>query len=170
MSSNLMTIASSGAKAARAALDVTAQNIANASSEGYVRRSVSLSEVAAPSVTGQVGDASLSGVRLDRVVRNVDNFRISELRRTTSDLQRSDAELSGLQNIEASIENAQIYTAAVGFEGTLGDGPNSLTLGAGIGVGVAGSIGLRDIDDDGIPELCAKLSVGFITLGVCAEN
>jgi flagellar hook-associated protein FlgK len=38
-----LSIAASGAQAARIALDVTAQNIANAaSSEGYVRRSVRL--------------------------------------------------------------------------------------------------------------------------------
>ncbi len=119
MASDLMTIASSGAKAARAALDVTAQNIANASSEGYVRRSATLTELSAPSILGQIGDASLSGVRLDRVVRNADQFRISEMRRTTSDLSRANAELSGLENIESSLENAQVYPAFVDFEGTL---------------------------------------------------
>ena len=45
MSSDLMSIARSGANAARIALDVTAQNIANIGTEGYVRRSVSMAEV-----------------------------------------------------------------------------------------------------------------------------
>lgn len=119
MASDLMSIASSGAKAARAALDVTAQNIANASSEGYIRRSVKLTELAPPSVNGQVGDASLSGVRLDRVVRNADLFRIAEMRRTTSDVERANAQLSGLQNIEASLENARAYPAMLDFEASL---------------------------------------------------
>lgn len=119
MASDLMSIASSGAKAARAALDVTAQNIANASSEGYIRRSVKLTELAPPSVSGQTGDASLSGVRLDRVVRNADLFRIAEMRRTTSDVERANAQLSGLQNIEASLENARVYPAMLDFEASL---------------------------------------------------
>ena len=110
MASDLLSIASSGAKAARAALDVTAQNIANASSEGYVRRSVQLAELSPPSVIGQTGDVSLSGVRLDRVVRNADLFRMAEMRRTTSDVSRADARTVGLENIEARIENARIYT------------------------------------------------------------
>ena len=59
MASDLLSIAKSGANAARIALDVTAQNIANASSEGYVRRSVSLQEVAASGGLGRIGDVSL---------------------------------------------------------------------------------------------------------------
>ena len=56
MSSDLLSIARSGAMAARIALDVTAQNIANASSTGYVRRSVSLTEVTASGGFGRVND------------------------------------------------------------------------------------------------------------------
>ena len=119
MASDLLSIAVSGAKTARAALDVTAQNIANASSEGYVRRSVELSEVASPTAMGQIGDVSLSGVRLNRVVRNADFFRLAEVRRTTSDVSRANAELSGLENIEASLENTKIYSAITGFEASL---------------------------------------------------
>jgi hypothetical protein len=78
---------------------------------------------------------------------------------------------AGVRNDDGSVGlNAGAIATAVGFEGTLGGGPDSVTVGAGIGVGIAGSVGARDIDDDGILEYCAKLSVGFITLGVCAEN
>ena len=69
MASDLLAIAKSGAKAARTALDVTAQNIANASSDGYIRRSVRLEEVSAAGGYGRVGDVSLSGVRVDRAGR-----------------------------------------------------------------------------------------------------
>ena len=119
MASDLLSIASSGAKAARSALDITAQNIANASSEGYVRRTVNLAELAPPNAFGQIGDASLSGVRLSGVTRNADLFRLAEVRRTGSDLARADAELAGLENIEAALDNAQIYPAIVDFEGSL---------------------------------------------------
>ncbi len=119
MASDLLSIAASGAKTARTALEVTSQNIANASSEGYVRRSVELSEVASPTAMGQIGDVSLSGVRLNRVVRNADVFRLAEVRRTSSDVSRANAELSGLENIEASLENTQVYSAITGFEASL---------------------------------------------------
>lgn len=119
MASDLLSIGKSGANAARIALDVTAQNIANASSEGYIRRSVSLKEVASAGGIGQSGDISLSGVRLNAIVRNADLFRQSEVRRTGADAARANAEVAGLENIESAVEGADTYTAIVKFEGTL---------------------------------------------------
>lgn len=119
MASDLLSIAKSGARAARVALDVTAQNIANASSEGYVRRSVALEEVASSGGFNRQGDVSLSGVRLAGVVRNADMFRQSEVRRTGSDAARANAEVAGLENIEAALEGADFYTAITRFEGAL---------------------------------------------------
>jgi flagellar hook-associated protein 1 len=119
MASDLLSIAKSGARAARVALDVTAQNIANASSEGYVRRSVRLEEVSAAGGIGRIGDVSLSGVRVDQVIRNADLFRQAEVRRTGADLARSNAEVSGLQNVEAALEQTGVFGAIVDFEGAL---------------------------------------------------
>lgn len=119
MASDLLSIGKSGANAARIALDVTAQNIANAASEGYIRRSVSLKEVASAGGIGQSGDISLSGVRLNAIVRNADLFRQSEVRRTGADAARANAEVAGLENIESAVEGADTYTAIVKFEGTL---------------------------------------------------
>lgn len=119
MASDLLSIASSGAKAARIALDVTAQNIANAASEGYVRRSVRLEEVASSGGYNRIGDVSLSGVRLDAVVRNADSFRQAEVRRTGADAARASAEVAGLENIEAAVEQSNVFQAVVQFEGAL---------------------------------------------------
>lgn len=119
MSSDLLSIARSGAQAARNALDITAHNIANATSQGYVRRSVSLSEVATAGGFGQTGDISVSGVRLDRVVRNVDLFRQAEMRRTGSDAARAQVELGVLENIETAVEQSGLYPAIVNFEASL---------------------------------------------------
>jgi flagellar hook-associated protein 1 FlgK len=119
MASDLLSIGKSGAQAARIALDVTAQNIANASSEGYVRRSVALTEAASSGGIGQTGDISLSGVRLKGIVRNADLFRQSEVRRTGADAARANAEVAGLENIESAVEGADTYSAIVKFEGAL---------------------------------------------------
>ncbi|WP_225205658.1 flagellar hook-associated protein FlgK [Novosphingobium huizhouense] len=109
MSSDLLSIGRSGVKAARIALDVTAQNIANASTDGYVRRSVSLSEVATTGYFGTSRDVSLSGVRVSQIQRNADAFRQAEVRRTGADTARAEAEVKGLQNVEAALEQSNAY-------------------------------------------------------------
>ena len=119
MASDLLSIARSGALVARQALDVTAQNIANAASEGYVRRSVQLGEVAATGGIGRIGDISLSGVRLERIVRNADLFRQAEARRTGADAARANAEVIGLENVAAAVEQANLYPAIVQFQAAL---------------------------------------------------
>jgi len=119
MASDLLSIAKSGAQTARTALDVTAQNIANASSDGYIRRSVRLEEVSAAGGYGRAGDVSLSGVRLDRVVRNADMFRQSEVRRTGSDAARANAEVAGLENIQSAVEQSNLYSSIVEYEASL---------------------------------------------------
>jgi len=119
MSADMLAIARSGTRAARAALDVTAQNIANASSEGYVRRSVQLSEVSASSGIGGAGSTTLAGVRISGIARNADVFRQAEVRRTGGDAARASTEVQGLENIEAAVEQSGVYKASVAFEGSL---------------------------------------------------
>ena len=119
MSSDLLNIAATGVRAARAALDVSSQNIANAATTGYVRRSVQLSELAGASGFGYNGSLSLNGVRVAGITRNVDAFRQSEARRTGSDAGRAETELSAYQNAESALETAQLYPALTGFEDSL---------------------------------------------------
>jgi flagellar hook-associated protein 1 FlgK len=119
MPSELLQIAASGVRAARAGLEVTAQNIANAGTEGYVRRSVRLSELAMSGGIGRTGDISFSGVWIDGVARNADLFRQSEVRRTGADQARASTELAGLENIEAAVEQSGLYPALTAFEASL---------------------------------------------------
>ena len=160
MASDLLSIALSGAKAARTALDVTAQNIANAGTAGYVRRSVSLAEVSSTSASGRLSDVSLSGVRLDHVVRNADQFRQAEVRRTGSDSARADAEVSGLGNIEAAIEQSQVYPSMVNFEGSLqqlaGD-PTDPSLRSGVIEAARTMVGTFNIASNGLDGVAAGL-------------
>ncbi|MCB2065046.1 MAG: flagellar hook-associated protein FlgK, partial [Erythrobacter sp.] len=119
MTANLLLIGKSGAMAARAALDLTAQNIANAGNADYARRTLSMAEVAAKGGITMQQDVGLSGVRPDRVLRSDSLFLHNEARRTSGDLARADAELAGLSNAETAIEQAGIYTAIVDFESSL---------------------------------------------------
>jgi flagellar hook-associated protein 1 FlgK len=119
MASDLLSIAASGARAARGALDVTAQNIANAQTEGYVRRTAQMAEVATAGGMLRMGDISLSGVRVTGIERNADMFRQAEVRRTGSDLARADTALGGLKTIESAVEQAGVYDSIVEFEAAL---------------------------------------------------
>ena len=119
MASDLLSIGLSGAKAARIGLDVTAQNISNAATDGYVRRTIGLTEVASTGYNQSVRDVSLSGVRVERIVRNADAFRQSEVRRTGSDSARADTEVRGLGYIESALEQSGVYPAITGFESAL---------------------------------------------------
>lgn len=119
MSSDLFSIGASSARAARIALDVTGQNIANASSDGYIRRSAKMGEVASTGYHGTIRDVSLSGVRVTGVIRNADAFRQSEVRRTGSDTARASTEVAGLSNVEAAVEQSGAYTAITSFESAL---------------------------------------------------
>ncbi len=119
MASDLLSIGLSGAKAARTALDVTAQNITNAATEGYVRRTIGLTEVASTGYNQNVRDVSLSGVRVEKILRNADAFRQSEVRRTGSDTARANVEVNGLGNIESALEQSGVYPAITGFDAAL---------------------------------------------------
>lgn len=66
--------------------------------------------------------------------------------------------------------NLGIGANAVGIEGTVGGKGYGLTGGLSVGVGAEASVGVRDLDKDGNPELCARVSALFFTLGACAEN
>jgi hypothetical protein len=45
-----------------------------------------------------------------------------------------------------------------------------VTGGLSVGVGAELGVGVRDFDKDSNPELCARVSVLFFTLGACVEN
>lgn len=115
MSSNLMAIAASGAKAAEIALDLTGQNIANASTQGYVRRTANLVEVAPASSWSTANDVSLSGVIVSGIVRNADPFLQAEARNTASNTAGAKATVSGLTNVEIAVEDSGLFTAIGNF-------------------------------------------------------
>lgn len=119
MATDLLTIAASGIRAARAGLDTTAQNIANADTKGYVRRSIGLAEVASPSGYARVSDLSFSGVRVTGYGRTVDAFRQAEVRRTGADAARAGAELGALHDVEDALEKSGLHSAMTGFETSL---------------------------------------------------
>jgi flagellar hook-associated protein 1 FlgK len=119
MTSSLISIASSGAAAASAALAITAQNIANAATEGYVRRGIHLTSLSSTNAFSSAGEISQLGVQVTGVTRNVDSFLQSEARRTSADAARSDTLVSGLTNVDNSLESSGVYTSITSFQTAL---------------------------------------------------
>ncbi len=59
---------------------------------------------------------------------------------------------------------------AIGAEITLEEGGESVTVGLSEGFGFGASAGVRDQDQDGVIELCARVSGGPAVIGVCTEG
>lgn len=121
MAGDLLQIGKSGALAARAALELTGHNIANAGNADYARRSLALADLTPTGTIAYVQDnVSGSGVRIDRVVRAGSTTLFAQARQAGSDLARAGAELAGLREAERAVEQAGIHPALVEFEASLG--------------------------------------------------
>jgi flagellar hook-associated protein 1 len=103
--SDLLGIAAAGARAYRTALEVTGDNVANAQTTGYVRRSADLRVGAAGSRMQPLSQdlATASGVDVAAIRRNYDRFLASDARAAESGLARHRAEAAWLTRAEPSL-------------------------------------------------------------------
>lgn len=103
---DLISIGSSGLRAYQAALGTTSDNIANAQTAGFVRRTVRLQE-AAPGANSPLYRASTApgGVLVGGVVRAVDQFLVEDARISTSDAQRASARSGWLSATERALND-----------------------------------------------------------------
>ncbi len=116
---DLISIGQSGAKAARASIEITAQNIANAANPDYVRRSLQLEEFVASAVIDFNASDALSGVRIGGIVRPDNQLLQSRARDSASDVQRADADIAALRDAELGLEQSGLFRGLVGFEASL---------------------------------------------------
>ncbi|NQZ48552.1 MAG: flagellar hook-associated protein FlgK, partial [Erythrobacter sp.] len=82
---DLITIGRSGAAAARASLEVTAQNIANAANPDYVRRSLQLNELVGRANVNFEQTSAFSGVQISGITRPDSELLQRRSRDSTSD-------------------------------------------------------------------------------------
>jgi len=128
---DLMSIGASGLRAYRDALGTTSDNIANAQTAGYVRRSTRLAEAAGS------GDMALyraqispGGVLVDGVQRSVDEWLVEDSRTSLSGAGRSSARLQWLQAGERALDDGsngvgQSLTAMFNAADTLAADPSN---------------------------------------------
>lgn len=97
--------AMSGLRASRAALDVAANNVANAGTEGYVRRRLETSSVGAPAVPALWSryDGQGEGVRVDGVQRMTDELLTARVRREHGTQSYLDVRSQSLGRIEGGL-------------------------------------------------------------------
>jgi len=130
--SDMLSIGASGVRAYQSALGVTSDNIANAGTAGYTRRSVALREVAA---TGSVGlntqiARSGNGVVVNGVVRQADAYQAASVRLASADLARTEAGTTQLERVQTVLSQGATGTRMTAFFAaaqTLAADPTSTT-------------------------------------------
>ncbi|KQM87488.1 hypothetical protein ASE67_07225 [Sphingomonas sp. Leaf23] len=109
--SDLLSIGASGVRAYQSALTTTSDNIANAGTTGYVRRTTSLAEIGVGSSVQLTG----SGVTVAGISRSADMFRSADVRQTTSDVSRSDGGIVWMTRIEDALGSRALTTRMTAF-------------------------------------------------------
>jgi flagellar hook-associated protein 1 len=114
MSSDLLNIGASGLRAYRASLAVTGDNIANAQTPGYARRSLRLSEV---SITGALdfryrNRTRFDGVDISATIRATDEWRTGDARFAASSNGRAQANATWMVNTETALADGETGTGA----------------------------------------------------------
>ncbi|MDJ0276543.1 flagellar hook-associated protein FlgK [Sphingomonas sp. 2R-10] len=112
--SDLLSIGASGVRAYQSALTTTSDNIANAGTTGYVRRTTSLAEIGVGSSRQTTG----SGVIVAGIARAADMFRSAEVRQSSSDVARSDGGIVWLERIEDALSSRALTTRMTAFFNT----------------------------------------------------
>ncbi|QWS34642.1 flagellar hook-associated protein FlgK [Curtobacterium aetherium] len=150
----------SGLAAARAGLDVTGQNIANAGTTGYTRQRIVQTEVGAPAQTGFVrGTAALAGqgVSVDAIARLASATLDTRVRFSAGAAAYADTRATGLDQLETGLHEPgadglaakldAFWSAAADAATHIDDpGAASALLGAAKTVATALSAGSRSIE------------------------
>jgi flagellar hook-associated protein 1 FlgK len=103
---DLLSIASSGVSAYRSALTAVADNVANAETPGYSRRSIRMQEAASVG-SGKGAGLMLSGVRAAAVDRAWDAFQVAESRLAASVAGRADVRKQWLEKVEGALDHGE---------------------------------------------------------------
>lgn len=133
--SDLLSIGASGAKAYRAALGAISENISNADTNDYARRTIRMRESAVSTSTSiyYVPSATFGGVEIAGVVRASDPYLDAAARLTGTQLGSATARAKWLTDTEAALNDTengvgQLMTNMFSSAETLAANPTSQTL------------------------------------------
>lgn len=133
--SDLLSIGASGARAYRAALGAISENISNADTNDYARRSIRMRESAVSTSTSiyYVPSATFGGVEIAGVVRASDPYLDAAARMTGTQLGSATARAKWLTDTEAALNDTEngvghLMTDMFSSAETLAANPTSPTL------------------------------------------
>lgn len=108
--SDLLGIGRSGVVAYRAALSTVGENVSNAETEGYTRRTVSLTESAVSTSNNfqYRSSAVFGGVNVTSVQRVFDNYRSAYARFANSESGRAEAKATWLDTAEGALDDSDV--------------------------------------------------------------
>lgn len=112
--SDMLSIGLSGVRAYQNALTTTSENIANAGTAGYARRTALVREVIAP-VGMANGSLTGIGVAVSGVMRAADAYRASEVRAASADLARTESGVTWMQRIETALTGNKLADRLTNF-------------------------------------------------------
>lgn len=124
--SDMLAIGASGLKAYQVALNTVSENISNAGTVGYSRRTASTAEVASVSSNSAMNGL---GSIVTGIVRAGDFYATAQVRTAGSDLARTETSVTWLDRIESGLDGAQLSTRLSNFftaSTTLAADPTSL--------------------------------------------
>lgn len=114
--SDLLGIGASGVRAYQTALSTVSENIANASTPGYAKRTSDLREIApANGLTSNNATTTGQGVSVAGVTRSADALRAADVRNSSADLARSETGVALLGRIETALTGNQLGDRLTGF-------------------------------------------------------
>lgn len=111
---DMLSIGASGVRAYQTALTTTSENIANAGTAGYARRTATTSEVAAPSNPNNITLNGM-GVRVAGISRASTDLQNAEVRAAGSDLARTQAGAVWLGRIEGTLTGNKLDERLTAF-------------------------------------------------------
>lgn len=113
---DLLAIGASGVRAYQGALGTVSENIANASVEGYSRRTANLNEVISPGATiSTARNTDGYGVILSGITRRADEFRTNAVRTAGADLARTETSAAWLDRIENALGAVDVDKRVTAF-------------------------------------------------------
>ncbi|HZG33946.1 MAG TPA: flagellar basal body protein, partial [Sphingopyxis sp.] len=104
--SDLLSIGYSGLRAYSRAMSTVGDNIANAQTVGYARRTLALREMASGTESALVGrNVSGGGVTIGGLDRSVDKWLIDDARVSAGDADRAATRLSWMTRVEGALSD-----------------------------------------------------------------
>ena len=114
--SDLLSIGASGVKAYQTALTTVSENIANAATPGYAKRTADLREVAPALGIASGGKIAVGqGVIAAGITRSADSLRAADVRNASADLARTDTSVEWLGRIQSALTGNQVGEQITGF-------------------------------------------------------